>query len=335
MKIISTPLNSNPNVNLAGYILNSSEELANADVRPAVLIFPGGGYRVCSDREAEPVAMAYVAQGFNAFILTYSLNENAAFPKPLKDAEAALEFIRNNSAEWGINPEKIAVCGFSAGGHLAAALGTMGKQRPNALILGYPCILASIGEILPAPIPSCDECVDDKTPPTFIFHTFEDELVPVENSLRFSAALDKAKVPFEMHIFQKGCHGLSLAKDLTSSGLQRFVNPDVEKWFDLSVCWLHNLFGKFDSSALYFEAATGNEIREYSVDVVLGRVWTNPACKQIILEYIPGFDQYPHFNAALSVSLRQISGYSPELFSEEQLSELDRRLKAVTFMDLA
>lgn len=331
MRIIETSLNSNLNVKLTSYLLDNSEEFANAKIRPAVLIFPGGAYRVCSHRESEPVAMAYAAQGFNTFVLNYSLNENAVFPKPLKDAEAALELIRNNSAEWSINPEKIAVCGFSAGGHLAAALGTMGKIRPNALILGYPCILASMGEIFPAPIPSCDEFVDDKTPPTFIFHTFEDELVPVENSIKFSAALDKVKVPFEMHIFQKGCHGLSLAKDLTSSGLQRFANPDVEKWFELSVCWLHNLFGKFDSSALYLESQNGSEVNEYSVDVVLERMWVNPECQQIINEYIPGFDQYPHFKAALSVSLRQICSYSPDLFSEEQISEIDRKLKAVIF----
>lgn len=335
MKTMVISLNSNPNVNLKAYVLDNSVELSNARIRPAVLIFPGGGYRVCSDREAEPVAMAYLAQGFNAFILTYSLNENAAFPKPLNDAEAALELIRNNSSEWGIDPGKIAVCGFSAGGHLAAALGTMGRLRPNALILGYPCILASMGEggVHPSPIPSCDEYVDDKTPPAFIFHTFEDELVPVENSIRFSEALNKARVPFEMHIFQRGCHGLSMANELTSSGLQRFVNSDVAKWFDLSVCWLNNLFGKFDSSAEYIEVNNGNNIREYSVDTVLGRVWSNPACQHIVLEYLPGFDQSPHFKAALSVSLRQISSYSHDLFSEEKLNELNDRLKGVPFAD--
>ncbi|CUH97043.1 hypothetical protein P22_3169 [Propionispora sp. 2/2-37] len=312
---------TNINVKLEAYLLNNTGDLASIKSRPAVLICPGGAYRVCSEREAEPIAIAFLAEGYQAFVLTYSLNENAAFPNPLYDAEEALTLIRNHSEEWRINPDKIAAIGFSAGGHVAAALGTRGKIRPNALILGYPCVLSSISEILPAPVPSLVEVVDEQTPPTFIFHTFTDETVPVANAIQLANALNQVKVPFELHIFQKGCHGLSLAKDVTSAGHNQFINPHVAKWFDLCVSWLTNLFGGLDYA--------GKAISEYSVDAALELVWPNPLCRQIILEYIPGFDQAPQFEAALSVSLRQISEFAPGVFTKEQLNELDKRLKAV------
>lgn len=247
MKTETIRLTTHPNVTLTTYLLDAYEEMPNTRVRPAVLVFPGGGYRACSNREAEPIAMAFLAEGYHAFILRYSLNENAAFPKPLTDAEAALELIRSRAVDWGVNPQKIAVCGFSAGGHLAAALGTMGRVRPNALILGYPCILESISEILPFPVPSLEKKVDQQTPPAFIFATAQDALVPVANSIQFAAALDKAKIPFELHIFQEGTHGLALAKPLTSSGMKIMVNPDVARWLGLCTAWLENLFGAFES----------------------------------------------------------------------------------------
>jgi acetyl esterase/lipase len=245
MNTMTLNLLSNPNVTLTAYLLDSSLEMPNTRIRPAVLICPGGGYRGCSDREAEPIALAFLAQGYQAFILRYSLNENAAFPKPLNDAEAALELIRSQAEKWGVDPTKIAACGFSAGGHLAAALGTMGRLRPNALVLAYPCILDSMSVILPFPIPSLEKMVDQQTPPTFIFSTFADELVPVENALQFAVALDKARIPFELHVFQDGVHGLALANPLTSSGQEKFIDPNAAKWISLCTAWLDNLFGGF------------------------------------------------------------------------------------------
>ena len=245
MKTDVISLTDDPQVTLTAYLLDQSPELSNAAVRPAVLIFPGGAYSICSDREAEPVAMAYLAQGYHAFVLRYSLGKKAAFPRPLNDAETALAWIREHAEECGVAPGKIAVCGFSAGGHLAAALGTMGRVRPNAMILGYPCILGEMGKALNLTIPSCEQQVDEKTPPAFLFSTYSDEVVPIRNSLAFADALERNHIPFEIHIFQEGPHGLSLARDLTSSGLKRYVNPDVSKWLDLSVCWLRKRFGGF------------------------------------------------------------------------------------------
>lgn len=224
MKTEVIKLDTNINVTLTTYLLDESDEMPNAINRPAVLIFPGGGYQFLSDREAEPIAMAFLAEGYHAFILRYSILENAVFPNPLRDAEAALALIRNKADEWHIRPENIAVCGFSAGGHLAAALGTMGSIRPNAMILGYPAILTKLfSQLSPGTIPGLENEVDEQTPPAFIFHTANDGLVPVENALQFASALDDKNIPFELHIFQDGEHGLALAKPVTSSGKPQYI----------------------------------------------------------------------------------------------------------------
>ena len=232
------------NVTLTTYLLDASPEMADRRVRPAVLICPGGGYRFCSDREAEPIAMAFLAEGYQAFILRYSLNDQAAFPRPLNDAEEALELIRNKSRQWHVDPERIAACGFSAGGHLAAALGTMGRIRPNALVLAYPCILESMSKILPWPVPSLEKEVDGKPRRPLSFTTSTDVVVPVENSLEFASALNRAGIPFEMHIFHEGIHGLSLAKPLTANGNPDMVDARAAQWVRLCMSWLEKLFGQ-------------------------------------------------------------------------------------------
>jgi acetyl esterase/lipase len=330
MKTETIHLQTNENVTLTTYLLDASEEMPNTKVRPAVLIFPGGGYRMCSDREAEPVAMAFLAQGYHAFVLRYSLNENAAFPKPLNDAEAALELIRRNAGEWGVTPDKIAVCGFSAGGHLAAALGTMGRIRPNALILGYPCILDSISDILPTPVPSLEKKVDAQTPPVFIFSTANDVVVPVDNSLQFAAALDRARIPFELHIFQDGTHGLSLARPHTSGGFKTMSNPQVAAWMELCIVWLENLFGGFPADRVMPEVVAAADATEYSIDLPLEICWANPDCRKLILTYLPELEENPNLQLAMSVSLRVINEYSQSI-DESILDELDRKLKALPF----
>ena len=233
----------NEGVTLTAYIPDYSQEMAYLDKRKAILVIPGGGYYMCSDREAEPVAFAFMGKGYAAFILRYSLKENSAFPRPLDDATEAMKIIRENAEKWRIDPDKIAAIGFSAGGHLCAALSTMSDERPNAQILGYPCILEKIGKILAEPIPGVDTEVDEKTPPAFIFASAEDDCVPVANSLKYAEALDANKIPFEMHIFAKGWHGFSIA-DSTVYGKKEEVeyNEDCAAWFDLCIGWLNKIF---------------------------------------------------------------------------------------------
>ncbi|MDD3692302.1 MAG: alpha/beta hydrolase [Oscillospiraceae bacterium] len=230
------------NATLTAYLHDSSPELSNANNRPCVIVFPGGGYHMLSDREGEPIAATFLAHGYHAFVLRYSVGKSMCFSDALNDAQKALHCVRSNAEQWNLNPKQIAVCGFSAGGHLAASLGVMGTERPNAMILAYPCILSSMSRILAFPVPSCDDKVDSSTPPAFLFHTANDSAVPVENSLRMADALSRGKIPFELHIFPNGPHGLALANELTSNGSKAMCNQSAAQWMPLCLTWLKNLF---------------------------------------------------------------------------------------------
>lgn len=235
---------TNEGVTLTAYIPAYSSEMPYHAKRPAMLVLPGGGYSMCSDREAEPMALAFAAKGYAAFVLRYSVGKGKAlFPTPLNDAEEALEMIHANAEEWRVDTAKIAAIGFSAGGHLCAALSAMGKIKPAATVLLYPCILSSIGKVLVEPVPSIDEAVDASTPPCFIAASSEDSCVPIENSLAYASALNKAGVPFEMHIFEKGYHGFSLG-DNTVYGTDNEIehSKHLKCWFDMCITWLAQRF---------------------------------------------------------------------------------------------
>lgn len=231
-------------------------------VRGCVLICPGGGYSFVSEREAEPIALQFNAAGFHAFVLYYSTAPRR-HPQPLLDVSRAMCIIRKNAQKWRIDSQKIAVCGFSAGGHLAASLGVhwgkpylsnvpgieIGKNKPNALILCYPVITAkkfthggSFKNLLGDKTDLLSEMslelqVNKEVPPTFIWHTFEDKCVPVENSILFAQALREKDIPFEMHIYSEGSHGLSLATEETATD-NMGVYPRVSTWMNLCIDWL-------------------------------------------------------------------------------------------------
>lgn len=231
-------LNEERNVTLTSYIQDLSPELKALDKRPAVLVLPGGGYFMCSDREAEPVALAYMAEGYNAFVLRYSILEHSIFPNPLDDACKAISFIRENADKFNIIPDKIAAIGFSAGGHLCAYLSNTEGYRPNASILCYPSILNSMAEKLHNhENTNVNELVTKDTPPTFLFSTSDDNAVPIMNSVKYIEALAENGVPFEVHIFEKGQHGLSLAKTATG-----YINETAAQWVRLSLDWLNKTF---------------------------------------------------------------------------------------------
>lgn len=244
MKTFTQKIGSNE-ATLTAYLHDLSPVLHTADVRPAVLVLPGGGYNQCSDREGEPIALAYLAEGFNAFVLRYTVGPEMVLPQPLRDAEDALEYLRENAAGLHIDVGKIAVVGFSAGGHLAAWLGTGGRIRPAALVLGYAQIFPVPEALCGHQMPSILDMVDGNTPPAFLFSTADDAVVPVKNSLAFATALEEAGVPFEMHIYASGKHGLSLAKPLTADGNAQNVRIDVAGWHSQSVAWLFKLLGDF------------------------------------------------------------------------------------------
>lgn len=270
------------NVYVEAYLLNNSREFQSDIARPAVIVCPGGGYLATSDREAEPVALRFLARGYHAFVVRYSVRTR--FPQPMLDLAMALHLVRANAAAWLVDPDRITLCGFSAGGHLAASLGVLWNQpwlseplgvsadqiRPNALILGYPVIDLDLVANTPGTtdphsepvgprdliratvLGEPDQDIEDRyrldrqvssaTPPTFIWHTADDELVFAQNALRFATALADHRVPYELHIFGSGVHGLSLA-DETTDAQQRFLNPRAQIWIDLALTWLQSQCG--------------------------------------------------------------------------------------------
>lgn len=243
MKIERIIINEKTNATLTAYISDISDEMPNMSVRPSVLILPGGGYSMCSDREAEPVALKYLSEGFNAFVLRYSVGKGCSFDDPLGDAKRALELIRERSAEWHTDPDKTAVCGFSAGGHLAAMVSNEASVRPAACILLYPCIAKSAEEVLVFPIPPADKSVSSETPPTFICAAADDTIVPVSNSLGYASTLAKNGVNFELHIFSRGGHGFSLGNGIVfgSREMVEICTPASE-WAKRSADWLREIF---------------------------------------------------------------------------------------------
>jgi acetyl esterase/lipase len=276
----TVPLREDPNaVYLEAYVLKNSLEFQSGNKRPAVIICPGGAYLRTSDREAEPVALHFLARGYHAFVLRYSVQTR--FPQPMLDLATAIRTVRQNTDEWFVDGDQIVVCGFSAGGHLAASLGvhwdkpfiyeplqaSADQIKPNALILGYPVIdlellanppialdpeaepvglnehvLATVLGEFPPPRAlveqyRLDHHVSSATPPTFLWHTADDQLVFAQNALRFATALAGHHVPYELHIFESGVHGLSLADETTDEQGQ-FLNEDCQIWIDLALKWL-------------------------------------------------------------------------------------------------
>lgn len=203
--------------------------------RPAVIVVPGGAYSMVSKREGEPVAMEFLAKGFQVFVLTYlCAPQGVSYPEQLIEVASAVDYVKKHAEEYSVNPDEVFVVGFSAGGHLTANLAVEHQNvsakagveldcRPTAVGLSYPVISSKTGyagshanllcqyseeekAILMKTL-ELDEQVSDLTPPSFIWTTKEDKTVPCENSLLFAMALAKRDIPFELHVYPNGAHG--------------------------------------------------------------------------------------------------------------------------------
>lgn len=255
------------------YCLHSRSAYYPDRVHPAILAAAGGGYTGICEREGEPVASAYFGKGYNIFVMEYS-TAPLHYPVQLLEGAMAVAYIKRNAEALGIDREHVAVMGFSAGGHFAGMLATLFDEpavrdalkehaefaRPDAVIMGYPVITAGrftdrgtianisgkddeLGKRL-----SLETRVTSDSVPAFIWTTANDELVPCENSLLMAAAYQKKGVPFELHIYESGHHGLGLATEETAtpggrvlhSTVEEYIQPAVATWFELSVTWLKN-----------------------------------------------------------------------------------------------
>lgn len=238
--------------------------------RSAILVIPGGAYSgVCADREGEAIALAFMPYGYNGFVLHYSVKSNSdkTFPAQLIEASMAMKYIKDHAEEYNIDPGKVFVTGFSAGGHLAASLGTMwnkkevyealdmpyGYNKPSGMMLVYPVISAdpsfghmgSIYNLLGSEEPtaemldavSIEKNVTADACPAYIVHTSNDQAVNVKNSLVLANAYTNAGKIFELHIYPDGPHGMALGNRITECGNAKWVDDCYAKWVENAVQW--------------------------------------------------------------------------------------------------
>lgn len=232
-------LNEARNVTLTAYIQEAGGEY-QFPKRPAILVMPGGGYAMCSDREADPVAMAYLKAGFQAFVLRYSTGAYRAWPNPLNDYEQAMELIKGKADEWNLDIGRIAAVGFSAGGHLCACAATIAKNKPAAAILVYPAILKDICDMCQPGMPYPYEHVTTQTSPCFLVAARDDRTVDIKNTLMMELALADKGIPFESHIYSYGGHGFSTGEDWI---INNSLSPRVPNWVNDSIGWLKENLG--------------------------------------------------------------------------------------------
>ena len=258
--------------NLYTYFLNSSIEMRPNEKRPVILMCPGGGYEMTSDREAEPMAMQFLAMGYHVAILRYSVCP-VRYPAALLQVAESVLYLKEHADEYHIDPEKIVVQGCSAGGHLAANYGIawnspfltklMGMENDPerlcvaGLLLCYPVITSGekaheesfrnlLGEQYEEKKEelSLENQVTPDTPPTFLWHTATDETVPVENSLYFFQSCLQQGVSAELHIYPVGGHGLSLANEETCRANGIGVQKECQSWISLAQTWLEEILIK-------------------------------------------------------------------------------------------
>ncbi|MDR2649506.1 MAG: alpha/beta hydrolase [Clostridiales bacterium] len=291
MKTETIVLNETRNVTLTSYTQSVEGEFRNIPNRPAILILPGGGYYFCSDREADPVAMPFLKAGYQVFILRYSVDAHAAWPNPLDDYEQAMDTIKSRAGEWHVYTDKIAVIGFSAGGHLAGAAATLSKNRPAAAILGYPAVT---GETIHMCLPSAPDipgAVDMNTCPCFVFATRDDNVVPVKNVLAMIDALDRHGISFETHIYAYGPHGYSTG-DMSVLAPDTNICSRADQWVGDSLSWLKDMLGGFGMGRMTEPSCPrrvnkdGDEF--LSVDCTVGYLIKQEAAKSIMAPLIKG-----------------------------------------------
>lgn len=330
MKAIEIVLDKENAVRLNAYLHEYSNEYAGISKRPAVLVLPGGGYAVCSDREADAPAFCFLNAGFHAIILRYTTKDKRGWPAPLEDYEKAMEYISAHAEEWGIDRERIAVCGFSAGGHLAACAATVAEHKPAAAILGYAALDRELVSVIAPEAPVPTQSVNGDTCPCFLFGPRTDAIVDISNTIEFERQLVKYGIAFESHIYGAGQHGFTTgASELNGKDL----TPRARNWVNDGIAWLQELWGMLTANGygkpLFDRKINGNSEKNLSVYCTYGYLSQFREAKKAMtcLEektkiFPPNILQV--FRAARMIDLLNALG-----FSEGEISEINDELNKI------
>jgi len=328
-------LNEERDVKLYAYTQPVEGEYLGIKERPAVLILPGGGYQTCSDREAEIVAFAYMKAGYQAFVLRYSVKEHHTWPNPLHDYEQAVTMIRERE-DWHVSKDRVAVIGFSAGGHLAASAAAISKIKPNAAILGYAAVREDICRNMQ--VPSVIPYVDKDTPQCFLFAARDDHTVPIANTLDFEKALDEAGVMFESHIYAYGDHGFGPAD---SYMLMESACDRVLRWVDDSIHWLADVFGEMKPAGGFSEPKVlhhfnGDQEDYLSTNCTVSYIAKQEGAKALLEPYLKAASAAAAASVGKEIDVTFFLGFMTlkgflqmVQVPEEQIRELDEKLKKI------
>lgn len=339
MKTFEVSINEKKDVTLTAYIQDVGEEFRSITNRPAVMVIPGGGYMFCSDREADPVALQYLAAGYDVFVLRYSVGESGTWPSPLNDYEDAMEYIERHAKEWHVMKDKIAVAGFSAGGHLAGVAATIAKHKPAAAILGYAVLNETIDEIAPG-APKIYEDVDYDTCPCFLFSSRSDSVVPIRGTIQMMEALDREGITFESHIYPYGPHGFSTG-ETSVQGRNGAFCPRSQNWISDSISFLKEIMGDFYvgdaedkvlTKPVCKAHVTEDQSAWLSLDCTIGRIFGNPAAmeaieetiekmKQKITPFTPGMTFYKMMEVFSKMKLRDLLDERAIDYEEQEVNE--------------
>lgn len=313
----------------------------------AVIVAPGGAYiSLAGNLEGRQVADWFAARGIAAFVLKYRIAPRYRWPIQLEDAQRAVRYVRSHAKTYGIAPNRIGMIGFSAGGHLTAMVAThfdagepnatnpidRVSDRPDFIILGYPVISfeqlprdSGWPNVFLGPHPSphlIEELstnlhVTAHTPPTFIYATTDDNLVPVEQSILFYSALHAAGVSVEMHLFAHGPHGTGLGSS----------NPSLDLWPQLLENWLRAR-GLLSVAP---QAMMKVRVRgPLSIDSTMGELLSDPAARAVLSKELPEFVSSPQISMARDMSLRSLQPFAPKVLTPALLSTVNRMLRSAT-----
>jgi len=341
LKIEKLVLNDERNVSLTTMVQTTGDGSGQEVKRPAILILPGGGYSSLAEHEAEVVAYPYLEAGYQAFVLRYSVGQHKTWPNPLEDYEQAMSLIRANADQWHVRADKVAVIGFSAGGHLTACAATTARNRPNAAILGYAATSAELTEIMHPVIPSIipTEHVDNDTCPCFLFTARDDTLVPVRNTLDFEQALADHGIMFESHIYAYGGHGFSTCSKHYWNGR---VCSRAPHWVRDSIEWLEDIFGQVTPNGMKEPACqakiNGDFDPQLSIRCTIGHLKKQgEAAKQLLEPVLSGismaFNPSGEHDAIMSLvvdSMPMDQAMRFLMIEETAIAKIDMALKQIS-----